>query len=119
MGPYLVAQGLAQKLLDYKVVPSRDTANTPLGPMDVPRSLALWTQVYKGPQELIKEGQWVDRASVGIPYHYVLVGYYLANATAQMGDKTAAAQIMQTVERMARASGLERSQQSGAQGNDQ
>ena len=59
---------------------------------------------------------WV---SVGIAYHYVLVGYYLANATGQLGDRNTAAQIMQTVDQMARVAGLERSQQGGAQGTDQ
>jgi hypothetical protein len=119
LGAHLVGQGVAQKLVMQTVVPSRDTVNTPLGPMDVPRSLALWTTVYRAPAELIKEGQWVDRASVGIPYHYVLVGYYLATAEAQLGDKQAATALMQTVEQLARAAGLERGQQSAAQGGDQ
>jgi hypothetical protein len=119
LGSHLVAQGVAQKLVMQTVVPSRDTVNTPLGPIDVPRSLALWTTVYRAPAELVKEGQWVDRASVGIPYHYILVGYYLANATAQSGDRNAAAQLMHTVELMAKAAGLARSQQGGAQGEDQ
>ena len=101
------------------VAPSRDTVNTPMGLMDVPRSLALWKTVYQAPAQLIREGQWVDRASVGIAYHYVLVGYYLANATAQLGDRNTAAQLMQTVDQMARAAALERSQQGGAQGTDQ
>jgi hypothetical protein len=119
LGSHVVSQGVAEKLVMHTVVPSRDTVNTPLGPMDVPRSLALWTTVYSAPAELIKEGEWVDRASVGIPYHYILVGYYLANAAAQVGDRNTAAQIMQSVEQMAKAAGLTRSQQSGAQGQDQ
>jgi hypothetical protein len=111
LGPHLLAVGLAQKLVMRTVVPSRDTINTPIGMMDVPRSLALWTSVYRGPHELIKEGQWVDKASAGIAYHYVLVGYYLAAAVAQLGDKPTADRLMQTVGLMAHAAGLERAQQ--------
>jgi hypothetical protein len=117
LGSHLLAVGLAQQLTMRTPLASRDTVNTPLGLMDVPRSLALWT-VYRGPPELIKEGQWVDKASVGIAYHYVLAGYYLGAAVAQLGDKATADRIMHTVEQMAHASGLERSQQSGASGGD-
>ncbi|MGH7662653.1 MAG: hypothetical protein ACRENA_17260 [Vulcanimicrobiaceae bacterium] len=111
LGPHLLAQGLAQKLVMQIPKASRDTVSTPLGLTDVPRSLALWTTVYEGPAQLVREGQWVDRASAGIPYHYVLVGYYLANAVAQEGNRPVADQIMRTVELMARAAGLERGQQ--------
>jgi hypothetical protein len=50
----------------------------------------------------------VDQSSVNLPYHYVLVGYYLANAVAQRGDRATAEQIMHTVQLMARAAGLEK-----------
>jgi hypothetical protein len=116
LGQHLIAEGLAQKLVMGTLTPSRDTVNTPLGLTDIPRSLALWTTVYQGPAELVKEGQWVDHASAGIAYHYVLVGYYLGAVTAQLGDKAAAGRLMQTVDLMARAAGLERSQQGGSSG---
>ena len=119
LGAHVLTQGVAQKLVMRTLVPSRDTVNTPLGLMDVPRSLELWTTVYQAPAQLVREGQWVDRASAGIVYHYVLVGYYLGNAVAQLGDKSTATSILQQVEQMARAGGLERSQQGGAQGTDQ
>ncbi len=108
LGPHLLAQGLAQELVMRTPQPSRDTVSTPIGLMDLPRSTTLWTQVYRGPAELVHEGQWVDRASVSIVYHYVLVGYYLANAVGQLGNRPLADQIMNRVEAMARASGLER-----------
>jgi len=111
LGSHLLAQGLAEKLVMQTVKATHDTVNTPMGLTDVPRSVALWTTVYKGPAELIHEAQWVDRASVSIPYHYVLVGYYLANAVAQTGDRATAERIMREVEPMARAAGLERGQQ--------
>jgi len=56
----------------------------------------------------VREGQWVDRASVGIPYHYVLVGYYLATALDQQGDHATAEHLLQQVQAMARAAGLGR-----------
>jgi hypothetical protein len=118
LGPHLLAEGLAEKLVMDTPTASRDTVKTPLGLTDVQRSLALWTQAFSGPAELVKEGQWVDRASVGIAYHYVLVGYYLAAAEAQIGDKTTADRILQQVQGMARAAGLDRAQQQGGGGDD-
>jgi hypothetical protein len=49
LGPHLLAQGLAEKLVDRMPVATHDTVATQAGLMDVPRSLALWTTVYKGP----------------------------------------------------------------------
>ena len=84
------------------LVASHDTVNTPMGLIDVPRTLALWTTVYKGPADLVREGQWVDRASVGIPLHYVLIGYYLGNALIQRGDRAAGEPVLHTVDLMAK-----------------
>ena len=108
-GNHLVGQGLAQKLTMRTPVASRDTVDTPMGLVDLPRTLALWTSVYQAPAALIREGQWVDRASVSIPLHYVLVGYYLGNALVQRGDRAAADPVLHTVDLMARAAGIERS----------
>ena len=104
---YVVTQGLAAKLSARVIVASRDTMSTPLGLLDVPRTRALWTTVYKGQDALIHEGQWVDKASVGIPYHYVLVGYYLAAALEQHGDTATAQQLIQQVQKIAQAAGLD------------
>jgi hypothetical protein len=108
LGNHVVGQGLAQKLSMRTVAASPDTVTTPLGLMDVPRTLALWKSVYKAPDALVREGKWVDQASVNIPYHYVLIGFYLANALAQRGDRATADQIMHTVEQMAHAAGLDK-----------
>jgi hypothetical protein len=107
---HILTQGLAQKLVMRAPVPSADTVSTPIGILDVARTRALWTSVYRGPAALIHEGQWVDRASVGIPYHYVLVGYYLASQLEHRGDQTEAARVLLQVQQMARASGLGRQQ---------
>lgn len=108
---HIITQGLAQKLVMRTPTATRDTVSTPLGLMDLPRTRALWTAVYHGPAALIREGQWIDRASVGIPYHYVLVGYYLATAVEQHGDAALADRIMQQVQSVARAAGLDQSRQ--------
>ena len=108
---YVLTQGLAQKLLTHAATASGDIISTPLGMLDVPRTRALWTTVYEGQDALIHEGQWVDRASVGIPYHYVLVGYYLASALEQRGDHTTAESMMRVVQQIAHASGLDQAKQ--------
>ena len=53
----------------------------------------------------------MDRASVGIPYHYVLVGYYLATAVEQHGDAALGERLMQQVQQIARAAGLDQGRQ--------
>jgi hypothetical protein len=111
LGTHLLTQGLAQKLVMQAPVVSRDTVNTPIGIVDMPRTRALWSTVYLGPAALVRDGQWVDRASVGIPYHYVLVGYYLASVLEQQGDRPTAAGILRQVQEMAQAAGLGRAQQ--------
>ena len=108
LGAHVLTQGLAQKLVMVTPVASRDTVSTPLGLIDLPRTRDLWSTVYRGPSALVREGQWVDRASVGIPYHYVLVGYYLATALDQQGDHATAEHLLQQVQAMARAAGLGR-----------
>lgn len=108
LGDHLLTQGLAEKLVMRKPVASRDTISTPIGIMDLPRTRALWTDVYRGPAALGTQDLWIDKASVGIPYHYVLVGYYLAGASGQRGDSATAALLMQQVQRMAHAAGLEK-----------
>ena len=107
-GNHLLGQGLVQKLTMRTVAASRDTVMTPLGLMDVPRTLALWNSVYQAPDQLAREGKWVDPASVNIPYHYVLVGFYLGSTLTQRGDRLIADPIMHTVELMAHAAGLEK-----------
>jgi hypothetical protein len=111
LSAHILTQGLAQKLVMHTPVASRDTVNTPIGLVDLPRTRALWSTVYHAPAALVREGQWVDRASVGIPYHYVLVGYYLASALEQQGDKAEAERVLKQVQEMAQAAGLGRAQQ--------
>jgi len=96
-------QGLVEKLVEKPIVPGRDTVQVGDGFLDVNRSYALWTQVYKGPQELIDEGDWVDRPSFGIPYTYTVTGYLVAEALRLQGREALGVPIMNTVKGMAQA----------------
>jgi hypothetical protein len=100
--PYLLSQGFVQKLVDH---PLTDSAATPrIGGMyvDVDRIKALWDTVYRAPDSLEKEGDWVDRASVGIPYMYAYTGAVLAEAMSRRGDDNAANAIMAKVREIAK-----------------
>jgi hypothetical protein len=101
--PYLLSQGLAQKLVDH---PLSDNAATPQIAglfIDVDRSKALWDTVYRAPEALMKEGDWIDRASVGVPGAYVFTGAVLAEAMSRRGDEKAADAIRGRVSRVAKA----------------
>jgi hypothetical protein len=59
LGPYLVTQGLARKLVpDVPRAGSRDTMLVPgEGFVDVPRSMTLWDSVFQAPKSIIKKGR--------------------------------------------------------------
>jgi transmembrane protein TMEM260 (protein O-mannosyltransferase) len=104
---YLISQGFAQKIVDH---PLADTPATPrIAGMfvDVDRSKALWDTVYRAPDALIKEGDWVDRPSVLIPYAYAFNGAVLAEAMARQGDEKAAEAIMEKVKKVAKAARID------------
>jgi hypothetical protein len=63
--------------------------------VDLPRSRALWNDIFEGPQALIKKGGWPDRASVGIPALYVNSGLILSESLENIGDRAGAAAVMQ------------------------
>ena len=102
MEPYLLAQGFVQKLMDH---PLTDTPATPkIGGVfvDAERGKALWDTVYRAPDSLKKEGDWIDRASANIPYVYVYSGAVLAEALSRRGDESGATAIMDKVNQIAR-----------------
>jgi hypothetical protein len=104
--PYLVSQGFVRKLVDH---PLTDSAETPLIAgtfVDVDRTKALWDTVYRAPEALMKEGDWVDRASAGVPYTYAFTGSILAEALARRGNETAANTVMNRVRRIVKAARL-------------
>jgi len=101
---YLLTQGLARKLLPYRPQPGVDTIPIPgRGYLDVPRTTALWTEVFEGHDALIAKGSWNDRPSVGIPYLYVDAGLSLAQAQQFKGQQSTAEQIFQKALGVARA----------------
>jgi hypothetical protein len=82
LGPYLLSQGLARKLLYTSPGVSGDTiAIQGEGFVDVKRSLELWNTVYLGQKSIINRGgEWVDKPSAGIPALYVSAGIVLSDA---------------------------------------
>jgi len=109
LGPYLVTQGLARKLVpDLPRAASRDTMLVPgEGFVDVPRTTALWDSVFQAPKSVIVKNDWVDRASVGIPALYVSTGFMLAEALRNLGNDPGAQRVLATTERVARATRLD------------
>jgi hypothetical protein len=102
MEPYLLAQGFVQKLMDH---PLSDTPATPkIGGLfvDAERGKVLWDTVYRAPDSLKKEGDWIDRASANIPYVYVYSGAVLAEALSRRGDDPTATAIMGKITQIAR-----------------
>jgi len=108
LGPYLVTQGLARKLVpDIPRAGSRDTMLIAgEGFVDVPRTTALWDSVFQAPRSIIRKNDWVDRASVGIPALYVSTGFMLAEAHRMLGDTAEAQRVLATTEQIARATRL-------------
>ena len=108
LAPYLVTQGLARKLVPN--IPRADSRDTMLVPgegfVDVPRTTTLWDSVFQAPRSIIRKGDWVDRASVGIPALYVSTGFMLSEAQRTLGGNAQAQRILATAEGVARATRL-------------
>jgi hypothetical protein len=107
MQPYLLSQGFVQKLVENPITDSPATPRISGLHLDLDRTRALWDSVYRAPQILIKEGDWIDRASFGIPYTYAFTGAILAEALRAKGDEPAANQIMNRVREIVRAARIE------------
>jgi hypothetical protein len=102
-GAHLLSQGLARKLM----LPSEGPRDTVMvqgsGWLDVPGTLSLWTEEFRGPAAIIRHGDWIDRPSVSIPFSYLLTGMELAEALRMRGDTARAQEVMQAVAGVARA----------------
>jgi Protein of unknown function (DUF2723) len=105
--PYLLSQGFVQKLVDHPLTESATTPRVSGLFIDLDRSKALWDTVYRAPDALIKEGDWIDRASIGIPYTYAFTGAVLAEGMSRKGDAAAANTIMARVKRIVKAARIE------------
>ena len=75
--------------------------------LDVDRTKELWDTVYRAPEALMKEGDWIDRPSFGIPYTYAFTGAVLAEAMIRQGDQKSANAIMDRVKRIVKAARIE------------
>jgi hypothetical protein len=105
--PYLVSQGFVQKLVDKPVTDSPATPHISGLYVDVDRSRALWNDVYRAPESLVREGHWIDRASIGIPYTYAFTGAILSEALKARGETSAADSVMNRVKRVVKAARIE------------
>ena len=103
---YALRQGLAQKLVENPIVPSKDTVKVADGYIDVPSTYALWTQVYRAPRSLIQRGDWIDRSTFGIPYTYAVTGILLADALKAEAKTAEAEKITNDVTAIAKAARL-------------
>ena len=107
-GDYLMTQGLAQKLMPAVPVAGRDTINLPgEGWVDVATTHTLWKDVFEAPESLIRKGDWIDRASVSIPYLYIMTGLVLSESLNRTGRPAAADSVLDVAEQVARATRLE------------
>ncbi len=107
LDPYLLSQGFVQKLVDHPLTHSEATPRISGLFLDLDRTKTLWDSVYRAPQSLIKEGDWIDRASFGIPYTYAFTGAILAEALRAKGDEKSATEIMNRVKEIVRAARIE------------
>jgi hypothetical protein len=105
--PYLISQGFVQKLVDHPITESAAIPRIGGLFVDVDRTRALWDTVYRAPDALIKEGDWIDRASFGIPYTYAFTGAILAEAMSRRGDERASNAIMNKVKGIVKAARIE------------
>jgi hypothetical protein len=106
LGNYTLRQGLAEKLVEAPIVPSKDTVRVADGYVDVPRTNELWTKVFKAPKALIKMGDWIDRPSFGIPYTYAVTGIILADGLKSQGRNAEADKVLNEVTEIAKAARL-------------
>jgi hypothetical protein len=105
--PYLLSQGFVQKLVDHPIAETPETPRVAGLNLDIERTKALWNDVYRAPEALIKEGDWIDRASFGIPYTYAFTGAILNDALKARGDTAGADRVMNRVRGIVKAARIE------------
>lgn len=107
LGDYIVAQGLAQRLLESPAKTNPAYVAYPGGFIDVERTHALW-RAYGGPAAIRREGGWVDDASVTIPSVYPITAQLLAYGMAARGDSTGAEKVLEEANQLSKALRLTR-----------
>jgi Protein of unknown function (DUF2723) len=105
--PYLVIEGLAVRLMPTLPVESNDLVRVgTVSLINVPRSLALWRDTFKGYQAFEKQGEWIDQSSLVMPAQYVIAGAALAQALRQRGSGPESDAINAQVQRMLKIANL-------------
>ena len=104
LGGFTLSQGLASKLFLPPAASSRDTVNIRgSGWFDLPRSKALFTDVFRGPRAIEAHGDWIDRPSAGIPLTYIFAAEELAAVLRSEGQSGPATNVLDTASRIAHA----------------
>jgi hypothetical protein len=103
-GNNTLTQGLAAKVF---VPPTKTSVDTMFvggdGWLDVPRTTALWNDVFEAPKSLIRRGDWIDQPSIGIPYLYIATGLELHDALQQHGNPEMAGKVLEQTRAVANA----------------
>jgi hypothetical protein len=105
--PYLLTQGFVQKIMPNPVAETAETPRISGLNIDLQRTKDLWFKVYHAPDAIIKEGDWIDRPSFGIPYTYAFTGAILSEALARTGDTADAKTIVDKVRKIVKAARIE------------
>ena len=104
---YFITQGLAQKLFVPPASPSPDTLFVQGdGWFDLRTTDSLW-HMFHAPGSIAAEGQWVDRASVGMPLLYLFTGAELADGLRASGRAAEANGVLSTMGAIAHATSLD------------
>jgi hypothetical protein len=108
LADHALTQGLVRRIVPGAITPTRGVLPVQGGGwLDVARTDALWSRQYEGPAALVRRGGWIDRASVSIPYGYLLTGAELADALRMHGDTARARRVTDEVRGVARAARVE------------
>ena len=73
------------------------------GWFDIDRSNKLWKDVFHGHDAVVTEGQWVDRASAGIPVMYLFLGAELSEGLRVTGRTADANSVAALTRKVAQA----------------
>lgn len=103
---YIVASGLAYKLMPTKVAESDSIKFIGGEYMEVPKTEWLWTHFFKGQESLIAQKRWMDKPSISIPWRYAMAGLTLSRALREEGKTAEADSIEKTVKEMSETVGI-------------
>ncbi len=99
LAEYTKRVGLVQKLMPEPVKEDANTVKVEGTYVDVKRSLELWNS-YKGAQQLLREGRWLDNGSASVPMYYAAIGQDLSRALVARGDTVQADTVYSMVRKI-------------------